>query len=79
MAVDQLIKNLGDPRVAEKLRIYRLVEEQFALVESQVQKEVWSKFSCSTFKYDIYLKISSQFDIFDVINFILGTTRSNQT
>ena len=39
-AVDQLIKNLGDPRVAEKLRIYRLVEEQFALVESQVQKEV---------------------------------------
>ena len=43
--VDQLIRNLGDPRVAEKLRIYRLVEEQFALVESQVQKEVGCIFS----------------------------------
>ena len=43
--VDQLIRNLGDPRVAEKLRIYRLVEEQFALVESQVQKEVGYFFS----------------------------------
>ena len=40
-SVDKLIQNLGDPRVAEKLRIYRLVEEQFALVESQVQKEVY--------------------------------------
>ena len=27
--VDQLISQLADPKVAEKLRIYRLVEEQF--------------------------------------------------
>ena len=47
-SVDKLIQNLGDPRVAEKLRIYRLVEEQFALVESQVQKEVYFriKYGC---------------------------------
>ena len=32
-SVDKLIQNLGDPRVAEKLRIYRLVEEQFAVTE----------------------------------------------
>ena len=38
--VDKLIKNLGDPRVAEKLRIYRLVEDQFATIEAQVKKEV---------------------------------------
>ena len=38
--VDDLIRNLGDPRVAEKLRIYRLVEEKFALIESEVRKEV---------------------------------------
>jgi hypothetical protein len=34
--VDELIKNIGDPRIAEKLRIYRLVEEKFSLVEQQV-------------------------------------------
>ena len=40
--VDKLIRNLGDPRVAEKLRIYRLVEEQFDFLEAQVQKQVTS-------------------------------------
>ena len=34
--VDDLIKNIGDPRVAERLRIYRLVEEKFLDVEQQV-------------------------------------------
>ena len=40
LSVDKLIQNIGDPRVAEKLRIYRLVEEQFNEVQAQVQKEV---------------------------------------
>ena len=30
----------GDPRVADKLRIYRLVEQQFEEIESQVRQEV---------------------------------------
>ena len=34
--VDELIQNIGDPRIAEKLRIYRLVEEKFLAVEQQV-------------------------------------------
>jgi len=34
--VDALIRNIGDPRVAERLRIYRLVEEKFLAVEKQV-------------------------------------------
>ena len=34
--VDELIRNIGDPRIAEKLRIYRLVEEKFLSVEQQV-------------------------------------------
>ena len=38
--VDQLISQLADPKVAEKLRIYRLVEEQFDFIESEVEKEV---------------------------------------
>ena len=38
--VDQLISQLGDPKVAEKLRIYRLVEEQFTHIEAQVEREV---------------------------------------
>ncbi len=35
--VDELIRNIGDPRIAEKLRIYRLVEEKFSAVEQQVK------------------------------------------
>ena len=35
--VDELIRNIGDPRIAEKLRIYRLVEEKFLSVEQQVK------------------------------------------
>ena len=38
--VDQLISQLADPKVAEKLRIYRLVEDQFDFIESEVEKEV---------------------------------------
>jgi hypothetical protein len=34
--VDDLIQNIGDPRIAEKLRIYRLVEQKFLAVELQV-------------------------------------------
>ena len=34
--VDDLIQNIGDPRIAERLRIYRLVEEKFLAVEQQV-------------------------------------------
>ena len=38
--VDQLISQLGDPKVAEKLRIYRLVEEQFNHIETEIEKQV---------------------------------------
>ena len=38
--VDEMIKNMADPKVAEKLRIYRLVEQQFEEIEAQVQKDV---------------------------------------
>ena len=38
--VDQLISQLGDPKVAEKLRIYRLVEDQFTHIEAKVEREV---------------------------------------
>ena len=38
--VDQLISQLADPKVAEKLRIYRLVEEQFDHIETEVEKQV---------------------------------------
>ena len=38
--VDQLISQLGDPKVAEKLRIYRLVEEQFNHIEIEIEKQV---------------------------------------
>jgi hypothetical protein len=38
--VDDLISKLGDPKVAEKLRIYRLVEEQFTAIEAEVEREV---------------------------------------
>lgn len=38
--VDDLIRNLADPRVAEKLRIYRLVEQQFQEIENQVERQV---------------------------------------
>jgi hypothetical protein len=31
---------LGDPKVAEKLRIYRLVEDQFTHIEAEVEREV---------------------------------------
>ena len=41
--VDALISQLGDPKVAEKLRIYRLVEEQFTHIEAEVEKEVKEK------------------------------------
>ena len=41
--VDALISQLGDPKVAEKLRIYRLVEEQFLHIEAEVEKEVKQK------------------------------------
>ena len=41
--VDALISQLGDPKVAEKLRIYRLVEEQFEFIESQIEKQVKSE------------------------------------
>ena len=40
LEVDQLISQLGDPKVAEKLRIYRLVEDQFNHIESEVEREV---------------------------------------
>ena len=36
LRVDDLIQNIADPRVAERLRIYRLVEEKFLAVEKQV-------------------------------------------
>merc|ERR1712029_895520 len=39
--VDGLIREMAtDPKVAEKLRIYRMVEEQFQEIESQVHQEV---------------------------------------
>ena len=38
--VDQLISQLADPKVAEKLRIYRLVEEQFDHIETEVERQV---------------------------------------
>ena len=39
--VDSLIQQMAtDPKVAEKLRIYRLVEQQFEEIESQVRQEV---------------------------------------
>ena len=41
--VDELISQLGDPKVAEKLRIYRLVEEQFNFIESEIEKQVKSE------------------------------------
>ena len=34
--VDHLIANISDPRVAQRLRIYQLVEEKFLAVEKQV-------------------------------------------
>ena len=41
--VDELISQLGDPKVAEKLRIYRLVEDQFSHIEAEVEREVLSE------------------------------------
>ena len=41
--VDELISQLGDPKVAEKLRIYRLVEEQFNFIETEIEKQVKSE------------------------------------
>lgn len=38
--VDDLISKLGDPKVAEKLRIYRLVEDQFTHIEKEVERQV---------------------------------------
>jgi len=38
--VDSLIENMADPKVAEKLRIYRLVETQFQEIEAQVERDV---------------------------------------
>ena len=39
--VDSLIQQMAtDPKVAEKLRIYRMVEQQFGEIESQVRQEV---------------------------------------
>ncbi len=45
--VDALIKNLGDPKVAEKLRIYRLVEDQFLKVNFHLKLYLlFYKFCC---------------------------------
>ena len=38
--VDHLISQLADPKMAEKLRVYRLVEEQFDYIESEIEKQV---------------------------------------
>jgi predicted transcriptional regulator len=38
--IDEMIHNIGDPRVAEKLRIYKLVEDQFEAIEKEVKEEV---------------------------------------
>ena len=38
--VDHLISQLADPKMAEKLRVYRLVEEQFDYIETEIEKQV---------------------------------------
>ena len=41
--LDNMIANLGNPRMAEKLRIHKLVESQFNKIEEEVKLEVGRK------------------------------------
>ena len=41
--IDEMISNIGNPRTAEQLRIFKLVESQFDDIEKQVKEEVRAK------------------------------------
>ena len=41
--IDEMIANIGNPRTAEQLRIFKLVESQFDEIEKQVKEEVKTK------------------------------------
>ena len=41
--IDEMIANIGNPRTAEQLRIFKLVESQFDEIEKQVKEEVRTK------------------------------------
>ena len=41
--IDEMISNIGNPRTAEQLRIFKLVESQFDEIEKQVKEEVRTK------------------------------------